>query len=104
MLYEVQQRIKEIGIRKVLGASVSSIIKMLSTSFMKLILLSIFIALPITYWGATNWLQTHAYQIDLDWYIFVMPAVLILLIAFSTIVVQSLQVARRNPIDALRYE
>ncbi|PIQ48838.1 MAG: hypothetical protein COW03_07980 [Cytophagales bacterium CG12_big_fil_rev_8_21_14_0_65_40_12] len=104
VLYEVQQRIKEIGIRKVLGANVSSIIKMLSTSFMKLIVLSIFIALPITYWCATNWLQTYAYQIDLDWYIFVMPAVLILLIAFSTIVVQSLQVARRNPIDALRYE
>lgn len=104
VLYEVQQRIKEIGIRKVLGANVSSIIKMLSTGFMKLILLSILIALPITYWGATNWLQTYAYQIDLDWYIFVMPAVLILLIAFSTIVVQSLQVARRNPIDALRYE
>lgn len=104
VLYEVQQRIKEIGIRKVLGANVSSIIKMLSTGFMRLILLSILIALPITYWGATSWLQTYAYQIDLDWYIFVMPAVLILLIAFSTIVVQSLQVARRNPIDALRYE
>ncbi|MGW8123141.1 ABC transporter permease [Roseivirga echinicomitans] len=104
VLYEVQQKIKEIGIRKVLGANVSSIIKMLSTSFMKLILLSVFIALPITYFGAQKWLQTFAYQTDLTWYIFAIPAVLILGVAFLTVVFQSIKVARRNPIDALRYE
>jgi putative ABC transport system permease protein len=104
VLYEVQQRIKEIGIRKVLGADISSIIRMLSTSFMKLILLSIVIALPTTYWGATTWLQRYAYQVELQWYIFVLPAILILLIAFATVAVQAIKVAKRNPIDALRYE
>jgi putative ABC transport system permease protein len=77
---------------------------MLSTSFMKLILLSIVIALPTTYWGATTWLQRYAYQVELQWYIFVLPAILILLIAFATVAVQAIKVAKRNPIDALRYE
>jgi putative ABC transport system permease protein len=95
---------KEIGIRKVLGANVSSIIKMLSASFMKLILISIVMALRATYWGAMTWLQRYAYQVELKWYIFILPAVLILLIAFSTVAIQALQVARRNLIDALRYE
>ncbi|KYG73083.1 ABC transporter permease [Roseivirga echinicomitans] len=104
VLYEVQQKIKEIGIRKVLGANVSSIIQMLSTNFMKLILLSVIIALPITYFGAEKWLQTFSYQIDLAWYIFAIPAVLILGVAFLTVVFQSIKVARRNPIEALRYE
>lgn len=104
VLYEVQQRIKEIGIRKVLGADITSIIQMLATSFMKLILLSIVIALPITYWGATTWLQRYAYQIELEWYIFALPSMLIFLIAFTTVSIQAVNVARRNPIDALRYE
>ncbi|WP_339697312.1 ABC transporter permease [uncultured Roseivirga sp.] len=104
VLYEVQQKIKEIGIRKVLGANVSSIIRMLSTNFMKLIFLSVSIALPIAYFGAEKWLQTFAYQTDLAWYIFVLPALLIIGIAFLTVVLQSIKVARRNPIEALRYE
>ena len=104
VLYEVQQKIKEIGIRKVLGANVSSIIKMLAANFMKLILLSVIIAVPITYFGAERWLQTFSYQIDLSWYLFVIPALTLLFIAFSTVVFQSLKVAKRNPVDALRYE
>lgn len=104
VLYEVQQKIKEIGIRKVLGANVSSIIKMLSTNFMKLILLSIMVGLPIAYFSAEKWLQTFAYQTDLAWYIFVLPAAFIIGIAFFTVVFQSIKVARRNPIEALRYE
>lgn len=104
VLYEVQQKIKEIGIRKVLGANVSSIIKMLSTNFMKLILLSVIIALPITYFGAQKWLQTFSYQTNLTWYVFTIPALLILGVAFLTVVFQAIKVARRNPIEALRYE
>ena len=71
---------------------------------MKLIFLSVSIALPIAYFGAEKWLQTFAYQTDLAWYIFVLPALLIIGIAFLTVVLQSIKVARRNPIEALRYE
>ncbi|GAB5527913.1 MAG: ABC transporter permease [Roseivirga sp.] len=103
-LYEMQQRIKEIGIRKVLGASVTSIIRLLSTNFLKLIIISVFISLPIAYLGADAWLDSYAYRIGLSWVLFVIPAVTILLVALVTIVTQTLNVARKNPVDALRYE
>lgn len=103
-LYEMQQRIKEIGIRKVLGATAGSIIRLLSTNFLKLIFVSVIISLPLAYFGADTWLDNYAYRIDLSWYLFIIPAVTILLIALITIVSQMLNVARRNPVVALRYE
>ena len=103
-LYEIQQRIKEIGIRKVLGASVAGIIRLLANHFLKLILLSVIIALPLAYFGMDQWLNGYAYRIGLSWVLFVVPAVLILFIALATIIGQTLKVARRNPVDSLRYE
>ena len=104
VLYEVQQRIKEIGIRKVLGASVSSIIRLLSTNFLKLIMISIIIALPIAYFGMNEWLSGYAYRIELGLLIFVLPAIVLLLLALLTIAAQSVKAASENPVKSLRYE
>lgn len=103
-LYEMQQRIKEIGIRKVLGANAGSIIKLLSANFLKLIVISVLISLPLAYLGADAWLGSYAYRIGLSWYLFVIPAATILIVALLTIITQTLKVASKNPVDALRYE
>ncbi|GAB5527914.1 MAG: ABC transporter permease [Roseivirga sp.] len=103
-LYEIQQRIKEIGIRKVLGASAPTIIKLLARDFMKLIFISVVVALPLAYFGMDAWLSSYAYRISISWYLFVLPAVVLLAVALTTIIGQTIKVARRNPVDALRYE
>lgn len=104
VLYEVQQRIKEIGIRKVLGASVSSIIRLFSMDFLKLIMISIVISIPVAFLSMKEWLSGYAYRIDLNIFLFVIPAILLVVIALSTIIIQALRVAKSNPVDALRYE
>lgn len=104
VLYEVQQRIKEIGIRKVLGASVSSIIRLFSMDFLKLIAISIIISIPIAFLSMKEWLSGYAYRIDLNIFLFVIPAIILVVIALSTIIIQALRVAKSNPVDALRYE
>ena len=77
---------------------------MLANHFLKLILLSVIIALPLAYFGMDQWLNGYAYRIGLSWVLFVVPAILILFIALATIIGQTLKVARRNPVDSLRYE
>ncbi len=104
VLYEVQQRVKEIGIRKVLGASVFTIIRLLSTSFLKLIVISIVLALPVAYFGMEEWLSSYAYRIDLSVLLFILPAVSLLAIALITVSVQAVKAAGENPVKALRYE
>lgn len=98
------QRIKEIGIRKVLGATVSQIILLLNAHFVKLILLSVLIAGPLAYYFAEQWLNNFANRISISWYIFLVPGILVLTIALLTVSLQSLKHARNNPVDALRYE
>lgn len=97
-------RIKEIGIRKVLGASISSILQLLSTDFLKLILIAVILAIPVAYYGMDQWLNRFAFRINLAWYIFLIPAVLVLLIALFTVSFQTLRAARASPVDSLRYE
>ncbi|MFT6872540.1 MAG: putative ABC transport system permease protein [Roseivirga sp.] len=104
VLYEVQQRIKEIEIRKVLGASVLTIIQLLASSFLKLILIAITIALPIAYFGMNEWLSGYAYRIDLSAILFIVPALALLLIALATVTIQAIKAASENPIESLRYE
>lgn len=98
------QRIKEIGIRKVLGASVIGIVQMLSKDFIKLVFIAAVIASPIAWWGMNNWLQDFTYRIAIEWWIFVLAAVLAMIIALFTISFQAVRAAIANPVDSLRDE
>jgi putative ABC transport system permease protein len=102
--FTVSQRTKEIGIRKVHGASIPSIILMLSKDFTKWVLLAIIIACPIAYLAMTRWLQNFAYRTQLGWSAFVISGLLAIVIAILTVSYQSIKAARANPIDSLRYE
>lgn len=102
--YAAQQRIKEIGIRKVLGASVSNIAGMLSTDFLKLIIISAIIAFPLAWWAMNKWLQGFAYRITISWWVFVVAGVLALLLALVTVSFQAIKAAIANPVKSLRTE
>ncbi|GAB5523607.1 MAG: ABC transporter permease [Roseivirga sp.] len=95
---------KEIGIRKVLGASISSIVLLMSKGYMQLIGLSFLIACSITYFMMQSWLENFAYQIKMEVWYFLMAGILLALIAFITMSFKSFKAARGNPVDALRYE
>jgi putative ABC transport system permease protein len=103
-LFTAHQRTKEIGVRKVLGASVSNILLLLSGDFIRLVLLANLIAWPLAYWGVSQWLSTYAFRIDISPWLFVFPTLLVLLIALLTVSIQTLKAARQNPAKALRYE
>jgi putative ABC transport system permease protein len=102
--YAAEQRNKEIGIRKVLGASVSSIVSMLSMDFIKLIFVSILIATPMAWWAMNKWLQDFAYRVNIHWYILAIAGAIAILIAFVTISFQSIKAALANPVKSLRSE
>ncbi len=102
--YMAEQRIKEIGVRKVLGASVSNITAMLSKDFIKLVLLSAVIAFPLSWWFMNKWLQDFAYRIDISWWIFALAGIIALLIAVLTVSSQAIKAALSNPVKSLRTE
>lgn len=102
--FNAETRIKEIGIRKVLGASVASITALLSLDFVKLVLISIVIALPFSYYGASVWLQDFPYRISISWWYFALAAILALSIAVLTVGYQSIRAALLNPVQSLRSE
>jgi len=103
--YAAEQRTKEIGIRKVLGASMSTIVGMLSRDFIKLVLISIVIASPFAWYFMNRWfLQGFAYRQDIQWWVFALAAVAAILIAFVTISFQSIKAALTNPVKSLRSE
>lgn len=102
--FAAEQKIKEIGIRKVLGASVQSIVRLLSVSFVKMVIIASIIAFPIAWWAMDKWLQTFAYRISLSWWLFVASAGIALLIALITISFQSVKAAVANPVKSLRSE
>ena len=99
-----EQRTREIGIRKVLGASVSGIVLLLSRDFLKLILIAILIASPVAWYFMHHWLQNFAYRINISWWIFVVAAILSLLIAILTISFRAIKAAIANPVKSLRTE
>ncbi len=102
--YAAEQRNKEIGIRKVLGASVSGIVSMLSMNFIKLVFISILIASPVAWWAMSKWLQGFAYRIDVSWWIVAVAGLTAIVIAFVTISFQSIRAAIANPVKGLRNE
>ena len=102
--FTAEQRIKEIGIRKVLGASVSSITFSLCRDFAKLVALANIIAWPVAFWVGREWLQQFAYRIPLGWALFVLTGVLTLILSLLTVGYQAIKSARANPVDALQYE
>ncbi|MBO0948408.1 ABC transporter permease [Fibrella sp. HMF5405] len=102
--FSAQQRTKEIGVRKVLGASVGSIVTLLSNDFLKPVSIAILIASPIAWWAMSNWLQGFAYRIDIEWWLFVLIGLLAIGIALLTVSFQSIKAALVNPVKSLRSE
>jgi hypothetical protein len=103
-VFSAEQRIKEIGIRKVLGASVPHIVQLLSKDFIKLVIVSIVIASPIAYYAMHKWLQDFAYRINIEWWVFALAGFMALLIALLTVSFQAVKAAVANPVKSLRTE
>ena len=103
-IYSARQRTKEIGIRKVLGASITSVVGLLSIDFIKLVGIAILVASPIAWWAANKWLQDFAYRINIGWWIFVLAGVIAVLIAVFTVSFQAIKAAIANPVKSLRTE
>jgi len=101
---DVTQRTKEVGIRKVLGATVANVVALLSKDFVKLVLLSNVIAWPVAWWAMNKWLQNFAYRIGLSWWVFALAGGLALVIALLTVSTQAIKAALANPVESLRYE
>jgi len=102
--FSAEQRNKEIGIRKVLGASVTGIVELLSKDFLKLTLIAIVIATPIAWWAMDKWLQNFAYKISISWWMFALAGLLAVAIAFFTVSFQAIKAALTNPVKSLRSE
>jgi len=103
-IYTAKQRTKEIGIRKVLGASVAGVVGLLSKGFIKLVGIAILIASPIAWWAVNKWLQDFAYRVNIGWWIFASAGVIALLIAMLTVSFQAVKAAIANPVKSLRTE
>ena len=102
--FSAEQRTKEIGVRKVLGASVTSIVALLSKDFLKLVAVAILIASPIAWWAMHRWLQNFAYRVNISWLVFAITTLAALLIALFTISFQAIRAAIANPVKSLRTE
>jgi len=103
-LFIIRQRTKEIGIRKVLGASSEGLFNLLSQKYLSLVLIAGILSIPVAWWGLKQWLQQYAFRIDFQWWYFVLPILLILLIALISVGYQTIKAALANPVEALRYE
>ena len=102
--FSAEQRIKEIGVRKVLGASVSGIVGLLSRDFLKLVVVAILIASPLAWYIMNKWLQDFAYRINISWWVFLLAGIIAAVIAFVTISFQAIRAANANPVKSLRTE
>jgi len=102
--YIAETRIKEIGIRKVLGASVTGISSMLSKDFIKLVGIAVLLAAPIAWWAMNNWLNDFSYRIEIEWWMLVLSGGIAITIALLTVSTQAVRAARTNPVNSIRNE
>jgi putative ABC transport system permease protein len=102
--FSAEQRTKEIGIRKVLGASLFNIVGLLSKSFVRLVVISSLLAFPIAWWAMNKWLEDYTYRIEIGWWVFVVAGVAALLVALLTVSFQAIKAAVANPVKSLRTE
>ena len=102
--FSAERRTKEIGIRKVLGASIADIATLPSREFLQLVLVGFIIAAPVGWWAMNKWLEDFAYRIDIQWWIFAIAGLLTLAIALITIILQALRTTVSNPVKSLRSE
>ena len=103
-MFTAEQRTKEFGIRKVLGAKASTLFNLLSRDFLVLVLVAFVVATPLAGWAMHVWLQNYAYHIGLEWWVFVLAGAMALLIALVTVSFQAIRVAIANPVKSLRTE
>ncbi|WP_413319518.1 ABC transporter permease [Mucilaginibacter sp. Mucisp84] len=102
--FSAEQRSKEIGVRKVLGASVTGIVQLLSKDFVQLVLIALVISTPIAWWGMSKWLQAFEYRVTIRWWMFALAGVLAMVIALLTVSTQAIKAARMNPVKSLKAE
>ena len=102
--FSARQRVKEIGIRKVLGASIADITTLLSKDFITLVLVAILVASPIAWWAMNKWLQGFAYRTEISWWVFLVAGVAALAVALLTVSFQSIRAALMNPVKSLKAE
>ncbi|HSQ45176.1 MAG TPA: FtsX-like permease family protein, partial [Ginsengibacter sp.] len=102
--FVIEQRTKEIGIRKVLGASVQNVLLLVSKEFLLLVSIAFIISIPVTWWAMHNWLQDFAYRINISVWVFIMAGILAILIALLTVSFQAIKAAVANPVKSLRTE
>jgi putative ABC transport system permease protein len=102
--FSAEQRKKEIGVRKVLGASVPGIVQLLSKEFLKLVIISILIATPVAWWAMSKWLQSFTYRVDISWWMFALAGFIAVFIALLTVSLQAIKAAIANPVKSLRTE
>jgi putative ABC transport system permease protein len=102
--YIIQQRIKEIGVRKVLGASVMDILILLNWNITRMVILAFLLSIPIAYYGIDRWLDNFAYRTSISWYVFVQAGIITILVAWATISYQSIKISLKNPVDSIRDE
>ena len=104
VVHTTEQRIKETGIRKVLGASLVSIVRLFSVGYVKLVCIAILVASPVAWWAMNNWLDDFAYRIEIQWWMFAVAGLVAVLIALLTISFQAIRAAMANPVESLRAE
>jgi len=102
--FSSEQRLKEIGVRKVFGASVSGIVLLLTKDFTKLIIIAFFVAVPLAYFSMSRWLQNFAYRIDIGWGTFLLAGIFALVISWLTVAYHTIKAAQANPVESIQYE
>ncbi len=103
-MFTAEQRTKEIGIRKVLGANVSGLFALLSKEFLQLVIIALVIASPLAWWAMNKWLENYNYRTDISWWVFAIAGLLAVMIALVTVSFQAIKAAMANPVKSLRAE